>query len=148
MSWIRSMMRDRRSFAPLIAGVAVTLSVVVGLFAMHTATPTEHSQESALTVAAGVAADVASSHSGALAGSTVFEHCDCGSLSSAPVHPMVMVACILALLATFLVLVPPAASRVTFGTLRRIAASRTAWARGAVALLRPPSLLVLSISRT
>ncbi len=143
MRWIRSMMHNRRSFARLIAAVAVTLSVVVGLLAMHSATPTEHSQESAHTVAA----DIALSDSAALAGSKAIEPCDCGSPGSAPVHSMLMVACILALLATFLVLVPPAASRVTFGMLRRIAASST-WLRGAVALLRPPSLLVLSISRT
>lgn len=147
MRWVRSIVHNRRSFARLIGVVALTLSVVVGLLAMHSATPTQHSQESTHTVAVGISTDAALPES-APAGSTPLEHCDCEAQDSAPMHSMLMVACVLALLATVLVLVPPAASRVTFAALRRIKASSAAWLRGALAPPRPPSLLVLSISRT
>lgn len=113
---------------------------------MHSSTPAEHLQESTHTVAAGVATEVALSGTGAIADLASIA-CDCESQSTAPVHSMLVAACILALLATMLVLIPPVASTLTFGALRRIAAS-SAWLRGALALPRPPSLLVLSISRT
>jgi len=126
----------------LLLLIAVTGAIIVGLLAMHslnahTATDTGH--QTTVTTSATSSAD--DHHAGTTA---TDEPCaDCGSGHS----DMLAMACVLALLATVLLLVRPGAVMRWLSILPRPRPSRMAalFIRPA---LRPPSLTVLCISRT
>ncbi|MDJ1114109.1 DUF6153 family protein [Microbacterium dauci] len=126
----------------LLLLIAVTGAVIVGLLAMHslnahTATDTGHQA----TVTTAAAAGAGDHHSGATA---TDEPCaDCGSGHS----DMLAMACVLALLATVLLLIRPGAVRRWLSILPRPKPSVIA-ALTARPALPPPSLTVLCISRT
>lgn len=126
----------------LLLLIAVTGAIIVGLLAMHslnahTATDTSH-QTSVTTSATTGAGD---HHAGTTA--TGGQCADCGSGHS----DMLSMACVLALLATVLLLVRPGAVMRGLSILPRPRHSlvQALFTRPA---LRPPSLTVLCISRT
>lgn len=126
----------------LLLLIAVTGAIIVGLLAMHslnahTATATGHQT----TVTASAAASAGDHHAGATA---TDEPCaDCASGHS----DMLAIACVLALLATVLLLVRPGAVMRWLSILPRPRPSLIA-ALFLGPALRPPSLTVLCISRT
>jgi hypothetical protein len=125
----------------LLAG---TFALIVGLLAMHTLNgdAESHHQATTATIGGAMVADASSGHS-----APTTEDCtyDCAEPAGMPAHDVLMVACVLALLVMLLVLVAP----VTVGVWWPFRALlRGTPAVGSLAPRRPPSLLVLSISRT
>lgn len=132
----RSMVRT------LLLLIAITGAVIVGLLAMHslsTLTATYAGHQTTVTASATTIAG--DDHSGTTA---TDEPCaDCGSWHS----NMLAMACVLALLATVLLLVRPGAVLRWLSILPRPRSSVVA-ALFIRLVLRPPSLTVLCISRT
>ncbi|WP_438354667.1 DUF6153 family protein [Microbacterium sp. CJ88] len=145
MSLIELMERlraDRSMARTLLLLIALTGAVIVGLLAMHslnTHTTAETGHQA--TMAADPSAMGTESHAGATA--AVDDGCvDCGSDHSS----MLAMACVLALLATVLLLARPAAVRHWLASLPR--PGPPAVSPPAIPGLRPPSLTALCISRT
>ena len=126
----------------LLLLVVITGAIIVGLLAMHslnahTATDSGHQP----TVTASATTGTGDHHAGATA---TDEPCaDCGSAHST----MLAMACVLALLATVLLLVRPCAVMRWLSILPRPRPSVVS-ALFTGPALRPPSLTVLCISRT
>ena len=141
---LREQLRAGRSMArTLVLLIALTGAVIVGLLAMHslnthTAAETGHHA----TTAADPAGMSTDSHAGATG--AVDDGCvDCGSDHSS----MFAMACVLALLATVLLLARPAAVRQWLALLPRPGPPAGS-PPGIAGLSRPPSLTALCISRT
>lgn len=157
MNHIRTLAQTSSGVHRLLLTFATAFLVIPGLLAMHTlasgltaehrtapnatvkhATSMETSAAGMLDAATGVSSDDSA------------EHCagDCGGGSGEmPHHSMLMVACVLALLSGAIVLLAPMLlARLSFAR-----ASLRVHSRSVLAALphpRPPSLIVLSISRT
>lgn len=116
--------------------IALTAALIVGLLAMHAlATPAAHAEPAAAAVS--VEASAAHGHDAP----TTDDGCpDCGEHEA-----MLAMACVLALLVVSLLLLLPRASVTWVVPFGRAGPPAVA---GRVALSRPPSLLVLCISRT
>ncbi len=148
MSTIRVLVHSRSQAGRLILSLLAAIGVIVGLLAMHTissqgaphghgteASTGQHVEESsigAVAVWAAIDADPCSDN--------------CASPSHGPDHSMLVVTCVLALLVVLIVLAPPS-------MLAKLASALALWRQhamvlGRVAWPRPPSLLLLSISRT
>lgn len=139
------------------------MMVIAGLFAMHVlsmsgpqghgspivAIQADHAAAEAMPEAAMSAAAPdemadASMSDGAAAGAT---HCGDGCGEPAPSHSMLMMGCVIALLIGLVLLIAP--RLLGRGWLTRLLAVRALPLLGAVLpRARPPSLIVLSISRT
>ena len=149
----------------LLMTFATALLLIAGLLAMHTLTGTLTFGHEAAGVPAseGVGASYAPGSdmgsithpAGALDGAAVMgtgaaaDHCsgDCGASGGVPDHSMLMMVCVLALLAAAIVLLAP----VLLARLGAALALLRLHGRTVLSALphpRPPSLLVLSISRT
>lgn len=125
----------------LLLLIALIAAVIVGLLAMHslnTHTATETGHQTTVTAPAGAAAD--DHHADTTA---TDEPCpDCGTGHT----DMLAMACVLALLATLLLLIGPGTALRWLSTLARPRPLSTALFPRPD--LRPPSLTVLCISRT
>ncbi|WP_243073719.1 DUF6153 family protein [Microbacterium sp. SS28] len=146
MRTIRAILQSRSSLTRVLIGVALTLGVIVGLLAMHTLSGGDASHGHS---PAGVAA-VADSHAPSMhdpSGVADPELCDCGTSGPVDGHSMLAMACVLGLLITVLILaIPKDLGRVDLRA--PLLGLTTEVARRALARARPPSLYVLSISRT
>lgn len=145
MKTIRSLTSTRSSMHRVFLTLGFAVALIAGLLAMHTLGASDTHVDSAQTVSAsdhgqvGATTDRAAVDAG---------HCasDCGAPRDMPDHSMLLMVCALALLAAVIVVLAPA-------LLARLSTSlgMTMLVRHAVRAvprLRPPSLLVLSISRT
>ncbi|SBS73234.1 DUF6153 family protein [uncultured Microbacterium sp.] len=160
-SVVRHRLRRLRSLNAVV--LAIATAVIVGLLAMHVLSApgaSHHAHTTSITTASITAAASAVPHAAAhdgeiapnshpVAPASVVD-CDCDqatpSTLPAPVHTMLLMACVLALLAFVLIIAP----RVPF---LRVAATGSDTSpdrlRAATsARARAPSLIVLSISRT
>ena len=152
---IRSDERVPRALCRLLVLVPVALAVIMGLLGMHTLTGSHASPAAETTMAsvhsAGVALATSVGGAGVAAvedGSSV-DHCtgDCSYPAGMPDHSMLMMVCVLALLAAVIILLAPTALALLAYTLARVhARGRSLLAR--LPHPRPPSLIVLSVSRT
>ena len=161
MNRIRAVLHAPSGLHRLLLTFVTALLLIAGLLAMHTLTGTllgghtDAPAASAVTDAghadAGAAA-VTGSMSDASAGmgaDAAAGHCagDCGDAGGMPDHTMLMMACVLALLAAVIVLLAP----VLLARLGAALSLLRLHGRTVLAALphpRPPSLIVLSISRT
>ncbi|GEP49122.1 hypothetical protein FVP74_07630 [Microbacterium saccharophilum] len=151
---------ERHRLLPLrtLGAIALAAAVILGLLAMHVLSGPAGAHHSA--VASGSATSVAVlSDSGSHAGITQAAStghgvdseavCDCDEvmLATTPVsvHSMLVMACVLAVLAVALLLVPPGRSAAMLIPGRAFFAGPRL---SDVARARAPSLFVLSISRT
>lgn len=124
----------------LLLLIAVTAAVIVGLLAMHSLNTHTAADTGHQTTVATASATAEDHHSGSTA---TGEPCaDCGSGHS----DMLAMACVLALLATVLLLGRLRPSKVSLSLLPRPQPLSAALPGGP--RLRPPSLTVLCISRT
>ncbi|WP_298866245.1 DUF6153 family protein [uncultured Microbacterium sp.] len=152
---IRSHERVPSVLRRLLVLVPVALAIITGLLGMHTLTGSHASPTAETTMANVHSAGVAPATSVGGAGAAAMEegssagHCagDCSYPAGMPDHSMLMMVCVLALLAAVIILLAPTALALLAYTLAR------AHARGRSLLARlphprPPSLIVLSISRT
>lgn len=153
MNVIRSHARLSSAVRRLLLVAPVALAIITGLLAMHTLTGSHQpavSGSSAMSVHGQVGAatpgEVATTET-MHAGAAPRCHAVCGSSAGMPDHSMLMVVCVLALLAAIIVLLAPAVSAILARTLARTRV-RAAILLSALPRPRPPSLLVLSISRT
>ena len=144
-------------------GGLLVAAVVLGLLAMHTLTGTLTSGHADTPAAASEAAHAApdSDLGGTVATGSMLEntigtgpeasggHCegDCDSSGGMPDHSMLMMACVLALLAATIVLLAPALL-ARLGTALALLRLHGRNVLTALPHPRPPSLIVLSISRT
>lgn len=145
MQTIRSLMHPRSFVWRTLITVGLSLAVIVGLLAMHTMSthhlgPANHADHSAVT--SDTRGDVMTAHA-----DDMTEPCDCDSVAPAQDHSAMTVACVLALLATLLLIAAPRLLRDSCDGTRHLS-TLSQRARRALAQARPPSLLVLSISRT
>lgn len=127
---IRSLAWARTTGRRFVITIAMVVAVIAGLLAMHTVSGAVHTPASSMQTTAGA------------------EHCpgECDEPAHRPDHSMVMTACVLALLAAVTIVFAPA-----LHTRAATPMARAAQLLGTVRALprpRPPSLLVLSISRT
>lgn len=145
---------DLISVRTLLLGISAVLMIIVGLLGMHTfsAGAFGHGAHAGIqdsTIAAEMT--VSASSDTTPAGATVVQSAgcdgDCESSSTQPIgHSELMMACALALLVIFSFLLPAVAmymARLTFAT-----TFSTLWLKYSSRLPHPPSLIVLSISRT
>ena len=156
MNVIRSHARLTPGVRRLLLAAPIALAIITGLLSMHVLTgshqPALASETSAMSThsqvgSAPAAADDTPMTAAAAEGAG--GHCQdgCGSPAGMPDHSMLMMMCVLALLAAVIVLLAP--------TSRALLAYAVARSRSHTRTLlvglphpRPPSLLVLSISRT
>ncbi len=147
MTTIRSPASTRSTMHRLFLMVGIAVALIVGLLAMHTLTAdTGHAESPAISSATDheqVMAGAARADTAADAG-----HClgDCGAPGNMPNHSMPMMVCVLALLAAVIVVLAPALLARLSGSLGVVVPA--AGVPRALPRPRPPSLLVLSISRT
>lgn len=145
MKTIRSLTSTRSTMHRIFLTLGFAVALITGLLAMHTISAGHTHIESAQTASASdhglnaVAMDGTVGDTG---------HCvdDCGAPGPMPDHSMLLMVCALALLAAVIVAVAPA----LFARLG-VSLSLPVLVRNAARALRParpPSLLVLSISRT
>lgn len=155
---INAIVRHRLLPLRALGAIALAAAVILGLLAMHVLSGTPGAHHSA--VASGSATSIAvSNDSGshaAMAQAASTGHgvdseavCDCDEVTAATapvsVHAMLVMACVLAVLAVALLLVPPGHS----ASMLIIGRESSAGPRlSDVARARAPSLFVLSISRT
>lgn len=143
---VRSIVPSRLPSARLLLAVAVSLAVIGGLMGMHTLNSPRQghgsTQSAVVTVPHGT---VEVPMSGQPADADV-QPCECTAPVPVPEHSMLVMACILAILLALLLLAPRSVA-VRLGTLL-VVGTGVMQARGALARRRPPSLLILSISRT
>lgn len=161
MNDIRAAVRTRFGLHRLLLTFTTALLLIAGLLAMHTLTDMltlGHADSSTVTSGSpsglhdsGATVEAVSMFEAttALGQDARTEHCsgDCGDAGGVPDHSMLMMVCVLALLAAVIVLLAPmllALLGVAMALLRLH--GRTVLA--ALPHPRPPSLLVLSISRT
>lgn len=158
MAGIRAFVRTELNATRLLVSLAAAVALIAGLLAMHVLgiPASDHAGAGALTISEHAHHSSASAHADpgeqathlSPAPAVSGEPCDgdCGMPAGMPTHSMPMAACVLGLVGAILLLLPPA-SRALLAALegpRRVAAQMF----GAVAPLHPPSLHVLSISRT
>jgi len=160
---IRALVHAPSGLHRLLLTFATAFLLIAGLLAMHTLTGTltlghtdtpaaasesaAHGAESAMASAVAPAAALGADPG--MASDVSAEHCpgDCGGGGGMPDHSMLMMACVLALLAAVIVLLAP----VLLARLGAALALLRLHGRNVLAALphpRPPSLIVLSISRT
>jgi hypothetical protein len=145
MKKIRSLTNTRSTMHRIFFSLGFAVALIAGLLAMHTLNAGGTHIESAPTATAfdhgqkAVALDGAAVDSG---------YCvnDCGAPRPMPDHLMLLMVCALALLAVVLVVVAPALLVCPSTSLSLAMLVRNAGR--ALPAPRPPSLLVLSISRT
>lgn len=163
MNHIRAIVHAPSGPQRLLLTLATAFLLLAGLLAMHTLTGTltlghpdtsaaasesaAHGTESAM--ASAVAPVVALGAVAGMASDVSAAHCsgDCGVAGGAPDHSMLTMVCILALLAAAIVLLAP----VLLARLGAALALLRLQGRTVLAALpqpRPPSLIVLSVSRT
>ena len=163
MNHIRALVHAPSGLHRLLLTFATAFLLIAGLLAMHTLTGTltlghtdtpaaasegtGHGTESAMASAIAPAA-VLGADPGMVTDASA-DHCpgDCGDAGGMPDHSMLMMACVLALLAAVIVLLAP----VLLARLGAALALLRLHGRNVLAALphpRPPSLIVLSISRT
>jgi len=141
-----------------LSAIALAAAVILGLLAMHVLSGPAGAHHSALAPdsATSVAVSDDSGSHAALAQAASPAHrvdtaetCDCEEVMPAAtpvsVHPMLVMACVLAVLAVALLLVPPGRSAAMLIIGRALFAGPRL---SDVARARAPSLFVLSISRT
>lgn len=154
MNVIRSQARLSPTVRRLLLVAPIALAIITGLLAMHTLTGSHDpaaSGSSTVSVHTQVH-DMAASDgmvTTAITNEVAAGHCEdgCGIPAGMPDHSMLMMVCVLALLAAVITLLAPSVLAVLARTLAR-AHVRTGVMLTALPLPRPPSLLVLSISRT
>ncbi|GAA2887433.1 DUF6153 family protein [Microbacterium esteraromaticum] len=144
---VRATPRQLSLRSVLMLGAAAVL-IIVGLLAMHTFTAESAGHGStgvhvASTVTVGH--DLSSMSSASADSSTCDPSCD-GPAGQTQRHADVMAACVLALLAGLLLLIPPVALRCRSFAPGQVMARLVCGAT--VTLPRAPSLIFLSISRT
>lgn len=159
MNHIRTLVHAPSGLRRLLLTFATALLLIAGLLAMHTLTSGHADTPAAASEAAHAAPD--SDLGGTVATGSMLEntigtgteasggHCegDCDSSGGMPDHSMLMMACVLALLAATIVLLAPA----LLARLGTVLALLRLHGRNVLTALphpRPPSLIVLSISRT
>jgi len=147
MKTIRSLASTRSTMHRVFLTFAAAFVLIAGLLATHTlSTGSTHHESGEVTIAA------ANHHRApeAAVNSAVVDvgHCagDCGAPGNMPSHSLLLMVCVLALLAAAIVALAPAllarlSMSVSLAKLVRDAAR-------ALSPPQPPSLLVLSISRT
>ncbi|GAA1989766.1 DUF6153 family protein [Microbacterium pumilum] len=145
MRTVRELSHPRSFFVRALLGVALAVGVIAGLLAMHTLSGGDLSHGHSTASLAAVASMDASMPSHA-EGSAPAPH-ERGHGTPTEEHSMLAMACVLGFLITLLVLSIP----LTVGRLK--ARELLPWhgierAARTLARARPPSLLVLSISRT
>ncbi|CAI9394136.1 DUF6153 family protein [Microbacterium sp. T2.11-28] len=154
MNVIRSHARLSPGVRRLLLAAPIALAIITGLLSMHILTgshqPALASETSAMSTHSPVGATRAADTSMTTAAAEAAGgHCQdgCGTPAGVPDHSVLMMVCVLALLAAAIVLLVP-----TFrGLFTRAVARARSQTRMLLAGLphpRPPSLLVLSISRT
>lgn len=153
MNVIRSHARLSSAVRRLLLVAPVALAIITGLLAMHTLTGS-HQPAVSGSSAMSVHGQVDDASPGGIATTATMDegagdHCPavCGGSAGMPDHSMLMVVCVLALLAAIIVLLAPTVMTVLARTLARERV-RTGAMLAALPRPRPPSLLVLSISRT
>jgi len=130
MTTNRSPAGTRSTMHRLFLMVGIAVALIAGLLAMHTLTAdTGHAESPAIS-----SADTG--------------HClgDCDAPGNMPNHSMPMMVCVLALLAAVIVVLAPALLARLSGSLGVVVPA--AGVPRALPRPRPPSLFVLSISRT
>lgn len=163
MNAIRTLTSTQSGVRRLLLSFSTALLLIAGLLAMHTLTGTltigHADTEPAVAVEHAAVAQPAMNSSTAHAERSILApsstapdsppaHCaGCGDPAGAPDHSMLMMACVLALLAAVIVLLAP----MLLSRLGATLALTRLHARAVPATAphpRPPSLIVLSISRT
>lgn len=156
MNVIRSHARLTPGGRRLLLAAPIALAIITGLLSMHVLTgshqPALASEISAMSThsqvgSAPAAADDTPMTAAAAEGAG--GHCQdgCGSPAGKPDHSMLMMVCVLALLAAVIVLLAPTSrALLTYAVARSRSHTRTLLV--GLPHPRPPSLLVLSISRT
>lgn len=156
MNVIRSHARLTPGVRRLLLAAPIALAIITGLLSMHVLTgshqPALASETSAMSThsqvgSAPAAADDTPMTAAAAEGAG--GHCQdgCGSPAGMPDHSMLMMVCVLALLAAVIVLLAPTSrALLTYDVARSRSHTRTLLV--GLPHPRPPSLLVLSISRT
>ena len=155
MKTIRVLTRAQSTAHRLFVTAAIAMALIAGLLAMHTlGTPAAH-VEPAHAVSASSSSDVTvgdgargAAEGGAVSAAAHPDHCTggCDAPGHPPTHSMLLMVCALALLAAVIIIMAPARlSRLSL-TLGGLALVRDA--TRALPRPHPPSLLVLSISRT
>ena len=148
MKTIRSLANSGSTTRRLVFMLGIAVALIAGLLAMHTLTAGNAHLESAPAISS------AADHDQAMAGPAVegtaidAGHClgDCGAPGNMPNHSILMMVCVLALLAAVIIVLAPALLArlsMSLGVVVLVADMPRALPRP-----RPPSLLVLSISRT
>lgn len=146
MNTIRSLASTRSGAQRAFLTVMAAVALIVGLLAMHTlSTGTAHAES---RTSATIAEHDQPAQMTDARGATDTGHCpgDCGGPGNMPDHSMLLMICALALLAAVIVVLAPTLLS-GLGMSPRVAAPLRDAAR-ALPRPRPPSLLVLSISRT
>lgn len=156
MNVIRSHARLTPGVRRLLLAAPIALAIITGLLSMHILTgshqPALASETSAMSTHSQVGsapAAAADTPMTAAAAEGAGGHCQdgCGSPAGMPDHSMLMMVCVLALLAAVIVLLAPTSrALLTYAVARSRSHTRTLLA--GLPHPRPPSLLVLSISRT
>jgi len=153
---IRSHARLSPGVRRLLLAAPIALAIITGLLSMHVLTgshqPALASETSAMSThsqvgSAPAAADDTPMTAAAAEGAG--GHCQdgCGSPAGMPDHSMLMMVCVLALLAATIVLLAPALL-ARLGTALALLRLHGRNVLTALPHPRPPSLIVLSISRT
>ena len=148
MKMIRSLASTGSTTRRLVVMFGIAVALIAGLLAMHTLTAGTTHLESAPAISSGAVHDQAMAGAAVESAAVDTGHCldDCGASGNMPNHSMLMMVCVLALLAAVVIILAPALL------------ARLSMSLGVVVLAadvpralprpRPPSLLVLSISRT
>ncbi|MGV9194396.1 DUF6153 family protein [Microbacterium sp. MC2] len=159
MNHIRTLVHSPSALHRLLLTFATALLLIAGLLAMHTLT-SGHAETLAAASEAAHAAP-ASDLDGTVATGSMLEntigtgpdasggHCegDCGGAAGMPDQSMLTMACVLALLVAVIVLLAPALL-ARLGTALALLRPHGRDVLTALPHPRPPSLIVLSISRT
>lgn len=147
MKTIRLLVSTQSTMHRVFFTFGIAVALIAGLLAMHTLSASDTHVESA-PAASAAAHDNVAVGAGMNSAAVDAGHCagDCGVPGDTPGHSMLLMVCALALLAAVIVVLAPA-------LLARLSMSLgvAVPVRQAVRSLlrpRPPSLLVLSISRT
>lgn len=148
MKTIRSLASTRSTIHRLFFMVGIAVTLIAGLLAMHTLTADNMHVKSAPPISS--AADHDQAMAGAAGEGAVVDarHClgDCEAPGNMPSHSILMMVCALALLAAVIVALAPALrARLNMSLGEAVLAADVP---RVLPRPRPPSLLVLSISRT
>lgn len=125
--------------------LAVVLGILLGLLGMHTLSGDATGHGHGTPVSAAHASST-SPHDSAATAPDGSSEASATAASESPVHPGMLSACVLALLAALTLIVPPSASLGLRPRLQRMPGSMASLSRAAAP--RPPSHIVLCISRT